>query len=240
MKYLLPVITFLLLVSCKNYTEPDVSMNNSIIRDSVSTYENTLPITDTIVKISEPFILNRILCYWKHTLVVYGGEGYDTLMELKDYNSERLLFSWEYAPELPEDFNLKAYFNTINKNFIDVNFDGYKDIAIYSEGSIPMTSKTNIYVFNANTKTFDSEEDLSDRIIEDVDSINKILTTSSFDWEATYEKRYHFDKKGKIRYVEEISYRPLDTDYTISLGERVYQKIIKGKVVKTKIDTIPY
>lgn len=241
MKYLIIIFSALQFVSCKKSVKSNLT-DETIASDTSVVTENPIVVTDTVVKISKSFRLNNLLCYWKHTFILYGESDFDLSMELLEDKSERTIFEFEYSPN-PLDYNYKGedYFRKINKkHFIDVNFDGYKDFVIYLYGSTPMTSQTDMFVYNKRTKIFETnpKENLSGRVIEERDSINKILVTSSFDTERQYQTRYHFDIEGRINYTEKISERTLETNDSLDLLERVYEKYVNGKMVKTRTDTI--
>lgn len=238
-----------LVVSCKNSNNnPDVE---GIIADTISKtiiaeeiIENK---TETIIKISEPFKLNTILCYWEHSFILDNDILHGVEMKLKDYKTDKVILESANYVKYEGDFKYKSqnYFDEINKRYFkDINFDGYKDFVNFSSGSMGMTNRTAIYIFNNQTKTFDSVkdaagEDLSDNYIAEVDSINRILVTRSFDMERVYERRQHFDKKGKIKFSEYITQSSIEISDTI-FGVIDYTKIINGKIVETKSDTIKY
>lgn len=241
MKYLIILFAGLQFVSCKKSATSNIADKN-IARDSLTVAETSIVLTDTVVKTSKPFRLNNLSCYWKHTFILYGESGFDLSMQLLEDKSERILFEFEHSPN-PLDYNYKEedYFKKINKkHFIDINFDGYKDFVIYLYGSMPMTSQTDMFIYNKKTKIFETnpKENLSGRVIEERDSINRILVTSSFDTERQYKTRYHFDREGRISYTEKIYDRTLETNDSLDLLERIYEKYVNGKLVKTRTDTI--
>lgn len=240
MRKLLFISIILVFASCKKLPKNNVPVG-TIATDTISHTEIPLKKSDTLTKISEPFQLNNMLCYWKHSFIIYDDYGFDITMELKSADTRSTLFEYEYAPKYTEDYDYKSnsYFDTINKrHFRDVNFDGFKDFVIRSFGSMPMTSQDNIYLFNRNNKTFEYSEDLSDNTIEEVDNIKKILTTSSFTRESTSQRKHHFDKAGKLLFSEETFEGELEISDTILSNVVRYKKIINGKVVEIKTDTI--
>lgn len=252
MKNLLYISLLILLVlSCKNSNEVSVSKENTIIPDTVSKEEIIEVKYDTIIKTSEPFKLNNILCYWEHTLIVANYTDYSVLhnivMKLKDYKTGRLIVEESDYVKYEGDFEYKSdnYFEEINKRYFkDVNFDGYKDFITFSYGSMGMTNHTGIYIFDKQTQTFVSKkdadgEDLSDNYIEETDSVNRILVTSSFDMEAQYTRKHHFDKNGKIKFSEYITERSVEISDTI-YGIFDYSKIINGKEIERRIDTLKW
>lgn len=244
-------ISFLIILfsSCQ-HSKNNFVANAKTISDTISVEAITEIKYDTIVKISEPFILNEISCYWRHNLITADYGLSDIIMELKENKTNRLLFQYSDYVKYEEDFNYKSdsYFDEINeKHFIDVNFDGYKDFIIRSYGSMPMTDRTNIFIFDKQTKTFalDTQRDadgeyLSDTNIDEIDTINKILTTSSFSMELVFWRKHHFDNNGKIKFSEYFSEEFFYPSDTIEKRITKYTKIINRQEVETKIDTIDF
>lgn len=233
MKKLTYIFIILLIASCKNAIHNNFPTEKVVLVDTVATEELPKYKADTLYKISNPFLLNKLLCYWEHFFVIYHYGGLEITMKLYDYKSKKLLLEYEYQPKYEEDYDYKsvAYFDSINKlHFDDFNFDGYKDFTLYEYGSIPMTSATVIMLFNNETKTFEHSE-LSAPVIKEIDSVNKILTTHEWDMENVYYKKYHFNKNGKINFIENYTY-PNDT------AVLHYKKIINDKIVKQKTETI--
>lgn len=246
-------ISFLILflVSCKNSKSVRFPEENTVIPETVSEEEIIEVKYDTIIKTSDPFKLNNILCYWEHTLIVANYIDYSVLdnivMKLKDYKTSRLIVEESDYVKYERDFDYKSdnYFEEINKRYFkDVNFDGYKDFITFSYGSMGMTNSTGIYIFDKHTQTFVSKkdadgEDLSDNYIEEIDSVNRILVTSSFDMEAQYTRKHYFDKNGKIKFSEYITEKSIEISDTI-YGIFDYSKIINGKEIERRIDTLKW
>lgn len=238
---------FTLFLSCQ-HSKNNLIANTKIISDTISIEVITETKYDTIIKISEPFILNELSCYWKHYLIIADYGLSEIIMELKEDKTDKLLFQYSDYVKYEDDFNYKSdnYFDEINeKHFIDVNFDGYKDFIIRSYGSMPMTDRTNIYIFYKKIKTSDSQRDadgeyLSDTNIDEIDTINKILTTSSFSMELVFRRKHHFDNNGKIKFSEYFSEEFFYPNDTIEKRVTTYTKIINGKEVETKIDTTDF
>lgn len=233
MKKLTYIFIILLTASCKNALHNNFHAEKIVLTDTVATEELPEYKADTLSKISNPFLLNKLLCYWEHFFVIYHYGGLEITMKLYDYKSKKLLLKYEYQPKYEEDYDYKfvAYFDSINKrHFDDFNFDGYKDFTIYEYGSMPMTSATVIMLFNNEAKTFEHSE-LSAPVIEEIDSVNKILTTHEWDMENAYYKKYHFNKNGKINFIENYTY-PNDTAIVH------YKKIINDKIVEQRTETI--
>lgn len=244
MKNLVYLLFLLVLGSCKNSVPTASSVAQNTVIDTVASVDGRELKTDTLTKVSDAFMLNKLLCYWNHHFVIYhyGNEEYglDITMKLHDQKTKKLLLEWEFSPKYSEDYDYKSeyYFDSINKrHFRDMNFDGYKDFTIYSHGSMPMTSATNVVVFNHETKSFENS-DLSDNVIEELDSVNRILTTSSWDMRANYTKKHHFDDKGKIKFTEVFTevFEEEEVIGDSTVTKLRYQKIVDGKVVEQRID----
>ena len=151
------ILIILLLVNCKNKMKSNFPLEKSITSDSVAKIEPVDYKIDTLTKISKPFMLNNLMCYWEHFIYSYGGLG--ITMKLYDYKTKKKLLEYEYQPKYEEEFDYKSatYFDTINiRHFDDFNFDGFKDFTLYEYGSMAMTSTTVIMLFNNKTKTFES------------------------------------------------------------------------------------
>jgi len=223
----------LLVASCKNAVQNNSLMEKVVAADTLTTEEPLEYKTDTLSKISNPFLLNKLLCYWEHFFVIYNYGGLEITMKLYDYKTKKLLLEYEYHPKYEENYDYKSatYFDSINKyHFDDFNFDGFKDFTLYEYGSMPMTSTTVIILFNNKTKTFEHSE-LSAPVIDEIDSINRILTTHEWNMDNVYYTKYHFNKKGKINFIENFHY-PNDTAVVH------YKKIINEKIVEQRTDTL--
>ena len=237
-------VFLLLFVNFKDSPVQDISSNEYTKNDVVTTKPNSEIINDTITKKSESFLLNNMLCFWENKFIGYDDIVEEIQMELKNTKTKKSLLKYEFHPKYPSEYNYESndYFKLVNnKYFFDVTFDGYKDFIIYSYGSMPMTSMQVIFVFDAKTKTFLSgveEDDLSNTNIEEIDTINKVLITSSFDREGYYVKRHHFKKNGKLKFTEYLDeINSLQND-TISKLIVLYRKVKDGKEIERKIDTI--
>ena len=219
MKTVFQILIILLLVSCKNSLKNKES-KKLVITDTVANREISVHKYGTIIKKSKPFIINGIECYWEQTDTLAEESAMD-LIKLKDFKTNRILVNHI-------DCCLKYGFDFYSKdNFLDVNFDGFKDFLIRSYGSMAMFELTNIYLFDNKTKSF-VYSDLSDNGIE-TDSINRKLTTSSFDRDFEKTKIHYFDKFGKAKYTQVIT-KYLDSTYEVKY--RTIEKIVNGKVVE--------
>jgi len=244
MKTLFHIVIILTLGSCKNITKnphAKTGVNTDTLASSViPDYK-----TDTLTKTSKPFTLNKLSCYWNHFFVInnYGDSTtyLEIKMTLKDYKTKKTLLAYEIIPRYLPDYNYKsqAYFDTVNvRYFIDVNFDGFKDFKIYDDGSTPMASMTNIYIFNNKTKSFNYSEELSDNTLEELDTINKTLTTFSWGLNTQYSKKHYFAKNGKIKFTEVIAEENYYPDDTTSMLIKTYKKMVNGIAIEIKIDTL--
>ena len=142
---IISIFTFMILGCNKSIQSNENRFANKII-DTVATQEIEIK-TDTLIKISEPFLLNGQQRYWRHHLTIYDEYGLELIMQLKDKITDSMLLEIEHQPKYFEDYDYKSadYFAKINKNhFRDLNFDGFSDFYIYSHGSMTMTSSTNI------------------------------------------------------------------------------------------------
>ena len=162
-----------------------------IISDNVLEAELTEIKNDTLIKSSNPFNLNNILCKGKQIEYPNG----ETTIELNDNETHKILLSYSGNFKFGNDFSSADYFD---KHFQDVNFDGYKDFLITSYGSSAMTDMVNVHLFNRKTKLFEFSEDLSDNQIEEIDNINRILITYSENREFIIRKIHFFDKNGRL------------------------------------------
>jgi len=240
LKKLIYILTILLVASCKNSVPNNFSTEKIVVADTTATKKLPEIKADTLTKISNPFLLNKLLCYWDHHFLIYHYGALEIAMKLHDYKTKKILLEYEYQPKYEENYDYKSatYFNSINKrHFKDFNFDGFKDFTIYEYGSMPMTSGTIIILFNNETKTFEHSE-LSAASVDEIDSINKILTTHEWDMENVYYKKYHFDKNGKIKFREEITERDYYPNDTTGMRIIDYQKIINEKIVEQRTDTL--
>ncbi|KAF2326602.1 XAC2610-related protein [Flavobacterium ginsenosidimutans] len=225
MKNLISIFIILLLTNCRNATD-NVSVKKDL-KDRVSGKEVSQTKIIIPVKISQPFLLNDIKCIWKQIDSISGA----TTLELRDYKTQRILLTHSDYFKSENDFNEQDYFN---EHFQDLNFDGFKDFLITSSGSSAMTDMINIFVFNKKTKSFEFSEELSDNAIEEKDSINRILSTSSFTIDNEIRKKHYFNKNGTLKYSEIITRIDLSEDDSTSHYKNNYEKVVNGKVVMAK------
>lgn len=226
MKNLFYIVVIFFVVSCKNTTK-DISSKEAVNADSVTTTEFSEMKADTLAKISKPFNINDVKCYWTQL----DSPEDITMLELKDFTTQRILLTYSDSFRIKNDFNSAGYFD---EHFQDLNFDGFKDFLITSYGSNEMTNLVNIYVFNEKTKSFEFSEELSDNRIESIDVINRKLITSSSDRDSETIKNHYFHKNGQLKYLEIITKSDSIVNDTINIYINRYEKSINGKIVKTK------
>ncbi|KOP39653.1 hypothetical protein DBB36_22300 [Flavobacterium sp. WLB] len=225
MKNLISIFIILLLMSCRNTAENVSSKKDR--KDEVSVKELSQTKIDTSVKVSPPFILNNIKCNWKQIDSVSGA----ITIELRDYKTQRILLSYSDYFKSGNDVNAEDYFN---EHFQDLNFDGFKDFLITSSGSTAMTDLVNIYLFNEKTKSFEFSEELSDNTIDEVDKVNRKLSTTSSTLDDETIKKHYFNKNGTIKYSEIITRSDVSENDSVTHYKNIYEKVVNGQVVKTK------
>ena len=168
-------ISFLTIIafSCQNSKNNKVSEENTVDKEKVITdtlvqkvpeykkAEINYDKSDKLVKVSEPFLINGIKCFWEFELTVYeGAKGGSGVNKLKNHNTNKVLL-------LNEDYFDLDLFNSIDKNnfdfngeFKDANFDGLKDFIVYSRtGSGSGGSAFNVYLFNKKKNIFEISDD---------------------------------------------------------------------------------
>lgn len=148
-------------------------------------------------------------------------------MILKNYKTKELILETSLNNvDLIVHFNSDEYFNKLNETYFeDLNFDGFKDFYYYSRGSNEMTSLTNIYLFNNQSKTFEYSEYLSASHIEDIDKKTRKLVTENSGMDYGITNTHYFDKFGKLKYTEVL------TEYFDPYVYKIYEKRINGEVV---------
>lgn len=245
MKKLLYLIIILSFSNCNDRKEG--ILKSKIITDPkkndfvVKSIEADNIIKDSLIKKSEPFKINAINCYWEFTLIIDKGEEEgNSLVNLKNSNTNKILLSYS-------DYCDLELYNSINKNnfdfngeFKDVNFDGLKDFVAYSrQDSGSGGAFYNVYLFKKSTKTFLLSKELSGGEFE----INTSDKTVSTYWKMgvgfNLSKVNHFDRTGKIRFIETTT-REVIAGVTNDLLKTTYKKVVNGKIIKTKIDTTKF
>lgn len=253
MKTIFYIFVISLFVSCQN------SQNNKVLEENNTDKENIITDTiiqkvpeykkteinwdksDTLIKISKPFLINGIKCFWEFELIVYeGATGGVGINRLKNHNTNKVLL-------LNEDYFDLDLFNSIDENnfdfngeFKDANFDGLKDFIVYSKtGSGSGGSAFYVYLFNKKKNIFERSDELSGGEFE----INETEKTVSTFWKMgvswNSSQVHHFDKTGKIKFTE-ITTREIISGDSTSLLQTTYEKVVNGKTIKTEIDTAKF
>lgn len=228
-------IFIIFLVSCKKTEDKPIVTENvkqDTLVQTVPVYEevNYYSKPDTLVKISKPFVVNNIKCYWELTGI--ADSDYPlvyAILELKNYKNNKVLLSRE------EDFYDRYYFEDKGELSFqpqDVNFDGFKDFVFRSHtGSGSGGTAYLVYFFDNNKKVFDSIMEIGN--IE-IDNINKTISGS---WKSGVFDRgeitHYFGNNGKVKYSEHIMSEKIEAGVKITS-----EKIINNKTIETKTDTI--
>lgn len=253
MKTIFYIFFISLFVSCQNSQKKQNSEENYTDKENIITdmlvqkasehkkTEINWDKSDTLFKISEPFLINEIKCFWEFELIVYEGTtGGSGINRLKNYNTNKVLL-------LNEDYFDLDLFNSIDTNnfdfngeFKDANFDGLKDFIVYSKtGSGSGGSAFNVYLFDKAKNIFERSDELSGGEFE----INETDKTVSTYWKMgvgwNSSQVHHFDKNGKIKFTEITTREIVDGDST-SLLQTTYKKVANGKTIKTEIDTTKF
>jgi len=220
-------------LSCQNSKSNKVSEENTVEKEKV--------ITDTLNKVSEPFLINGIKCYWEFELTVYdGAKGGSGINKLKNHNTNKVLLLNEDYFDLDLFISIDKHNFDFNGEFKDANFDGFKDFIVYSRtGSGSGGSAFNVYLFDKKKNIFKFSKELSGGEFE-INEADKTVSTywkMGVSWNSS--QVHHFDKNGKIKFTE-ITTREVITGDTTSLLQTTYKKIVEGKTIKTEIDTTKF
>ena len=220
-------------LSCQNSKSNKVSEENTVEKEKV--------ITDTLIKVSEPFLINGIKCYWEFELTVYdGAKGGSGINKLKNHNTNKVLLLNEDYFDLDLFISIDKRNFDFNGEFKDANFDGFKDFIVYSRtGSGSGGSVFNVYLFDKKKNIFKFSKELSGGEFE-INEADKTVSTywkMGVSWNSS--QVHHFDKNGKIKFTE-ITTREVITGDTTSLLQTTYKKIVEGKTIKTEIDTTKF
>lgn len=253
MKTTFYIFAIFIFVNCQNSKNNNVSEENNTDKENIitDTLDQKVPEYkkseinwdkyDTLFKVSEPFLINGIKCFWEFELTVYeGATGGVGVNRLKNHNTNKVLL-------LNEDYFDLDLFNSIDKNnfdfnggFKDANFDGLKDFIVYSKtGSGSGGSAFNVYLFDKKKNIFEISEELSGGEFE----INETDKTVSTYWKMgvgwNSSQVHHFDKNGKIKFTEITTREIIEGDKT-NLLQTTYKKVVDGKTIKTEIDTTKF
>jgi hypothetical protein len=220
-------------LSCQNSKNNKVSEENTVEKEKV--------ITDTLIKVSEPFLINGIKCYWEFELTVCdGAKGGSGINKLKNHNTNKVLLLNEDYFDLDLFISIDKHNFDFNGEFKDANFDGFKDFIVYSRtGSGSGGSAFNVYLFDKKKNIFKFSKELSGGEFE-INEADKTISTywkMGVGWNSS--QVHHFDKNGKIKFTE-ITTREVITGDTTSLLQTTYKKIVEGKTIKTEIDTTKF
>jgi hypothetical protein len=248
-------ISFLIIIvlSCQNSKDNTVSEENNTDNENIITdtlvqkvpeYKKTeinWEKYDTFLKVSEPFLINGIECFWEFELTVYeGATGGVGINRLKNHSTNKVLL-------LNEDYFDLDLFNSIDKNnfdinggFQDANFDGFKDFIVYSRtGSGSGGIASNVYLYDKKRNVFELSDELSGGEFQ-INETDKTVSTywkMGVSWNSS--QVHHFDKNGKIKFTEITTREIIDGD-TTSLLQTTYKKVVDGKTIKTEIDTTKF
>lgn len=225
-----------LIVGCRK----DITENSSEIQVSTDTTSVKLfpgLVQDTVIKISEPFILNKITSYWRHKITES-----EISIELRNYKTDKILLEDSFYIYSPIDYKAADYFERLSQDgFRDVNFDGFTDIVYRIYGSTTLSDEDNIYLFNNVDKSYKISPDLSDNHIKLIDTENRRLITGSEYKHGADSTIHYFDRSGNIKLAEVYSdYRVLhDTTW---IDYKSYKKIVNKEIVieRTSGDTIKW
>lgn len=244
------LIVFLFFSSlCCKEKKPSVILENSVEQKEDSTKQAIIikesPKTeinyekqDTLIKLSEPFLINGINCFWEFELTLFeGATGGNGILKLMEYDTHKVLL-------LNGDYYRLDLFNIIDKDkfgfnqgFKDANFDGDKDFVAYSyTGSGSGGSFNNVYLFDKEKNIFELSEELSGGELN-INTNNKTVSTQwkmGVGWHSS--RVHHFDINGKMKFTEQTTYEAITVD-SIGLWEKTYTKIIKNEIVEKEIDT---
>jgi hypothetical protein len=112
---------------------------------------------------------------------------------------------------------------------IDVNFDGYPDLQIYSHsGGAGPNNGNNYYLYNPKTKQFDYHAKLSDLLQPDVNVKSKTISAAWRNGAGNWGAEKYKWINHKLTLVEYYEIRHLDGD---GIAE-THHKMIKGKMRK--------
>lgn len=229
--YIIPILTTLpgyLILKNKTAELPVLSDYQT---SEISYYKQ-----DTLFKVSEPFLINGIKCYWELKGIAYDDFYLvNATLQLKNYKTKKTLLS-------NNDVYDRSFFdNDFNLSFDprDANFDGFEDFVLDSHASSgDGGSVYRIYFFDNKRKTFELPP-LEIPNIE-IDSLNKTIS-GSWKMGASHYSNYihYFGEYGKMKFTEIFTDEIISVD-TLILLKTTYEKIINKKVVETKIDTIKF
>jgi hypothetical protein len=242
----------LLFLSCQNSQKSESFEKNNIDEENIITdtlvqkvpeYKKTeinWAKSDTLVKISEPFLINGIQCFWELTLYLYKGEKSGSgKLELKNKKNGEIILNKEEDYYYLERLGVVDDWQLNDDVFKDSNFDGYKDIILYNRGASGSAGEfSDIFLYNPLNRIYEKSETLSGYNI-DIDTITKTISSYAKNG-AGYNvtDTIHFGKNGKIKYSEVTEREKINKSDGKPLFKITYNKVMNDKIVKTKIDTV--
>ncbi len=226
-----------ILTNCNDRTSK-ISIANGVNTGNLTKIPIQEATQDTLVKISKPFTLNGIECYWKHQNIA----NTDIIIQLLSNKTNKILL--EHLEDIfqPTNYNADDFFTEVGNNgYTDVNFDGFTDILIRSYTNTIMSDVVYVYLFNPKAEEYTVSDELSDNRIDIVDKQNRRLITGNEYRFGTDSIIHSFDKKGQIKYKEVYSNYRMQND-TTWFTCKDYQKLINGKLVieRRTCDTIKW
>jgi len=176
---------------------------------------------------SKVFTVNGLKCFWDYEI----NENEYRLKLINYEKKSEILVSADLMMIGIDNISLD---DTRERDFKDVNFDGYKDFVEYRPGLSGSGGALYIvYVYNSIDGKF-GVSDLSGTNLS-INKTNNSLYSSMKSSAGFYaENIKYFDSFGEIKYVEEITNKKDSLERWI----RTYKKMIKNKVIEIRIDTI--
>lgn len=229
------MILCLIFISCKNESSKSGSKSYStqiVTKTNSDPGEQKRIKCDSINLTSDAFEINDMKCQWNFIATSYNGKDGEGKMILVNQGTNKILLADE---DYYEDICHGIDFEDITKNnFKDANFDGYKDyVAFNRTGSGSGGEMYNIYLFDKSRGIF--KISALSGAYPTFDSINRTLRTTWRSGAYSYsEITTYFDTKGSIKYTIIYQEEPLAEDVKI----QTIKKIINGKIVHTKVDTL--
>lgn len=189
---------------------------------------------------SRLFTINKLECFWKTEIEILFDDNGESLRakniirKLINRKTKKVILT---SDEDVIVHNETAFFETIDDNFKDFNFDGYLDFSIYNQYSSGASHTFfDNYLFNPKTKQFEYSKELSNAEI----TIDKNLKTTTLFYSMGrmyhHEKIIHYNEKGNILYIEsyideEKKGKNSDQYYIL----HTYLKKKNGKVIKRTV-----
>lgn len=234
-----------ILIGCTaKRTDNIIAIKDSVASNAKSAVNPTVvdSITDTLTWEQSEFVLNNMKCFWTGKLVILRGDtmSHPAQFDLLSADNRNVLYARSEDTDRKGFEFLRGYDGLFSELFRDINFDGYNDILEYNKlGSGSGGSFYDVYVFDSGKKEFVLSKELSGADIT-VDTLQRSVTDYWKSGYGTYaaNTRY-YDLKGRLKYTEQINYELLPGD-SGDLQRVERKKLIKGKVVKTTVDTVVF